>query len=191
MTPTERGLLAAVSARPDDALGRLVYADWLEAEAGGDGPQRGAYLRAWCELLTIRVRDLDAYAMAAERLEALGAGLDADWLAAVGATRFHLTDPIEVAGRAEAFFLRYGGSEGLLDARVAAVMSTGGDWEVRYTTVADNRALWPPGDAGRVLERLSVDRATGRVHMMDARGRRARTHHPDSCAPSETDGRNP
>ena len=180
MTPTERGLLAAVADWPNDALTRQVYADWLEAEGGGDGPRRGAFLRAWCELLPVNVRDLDGYAEGAERLEALAAGLDADWLAAVDAKRFHLVYPAEVCCRAEAFFTRFGGSAGLLDARSGSVIDDGVAWDVYYTTGSDP-------DLGR----LRVDRATGRVHMMNSDGRPARTHHPDRDEPSEPDGRHP
>lgn len=184
ITPTERGLLAAVADAPDDALTRLVYADWLEAEAGTDGPRRGEYLRAWCDMLPVSVRDLDAYAEAAEALESLAAGLNGDWLAAVQSWRFHLVDPVDVAARAEAFFLRYGGAARLIDARLMTVLSTGGDWEVRYTTAARGRT------AARVARHLAVVRATGRVHMMTPSGRRTGTHHPNTIAPSETDGRN-
>ena len=172
MTPTEQGLLAAIPAQPNDPFLRLIYADWLEAEAGGDGPRRGAYLRAWCAMLPILVRDLDRYSEAAEALEALAAGLPAEWIAAVEATRFHLGSPHLVITRAETFFLRYGGSAELIDARPIGVFSTGGDWEVRYSTGAMNTRF------------LTVERATGRVHMIDSRGRRIGTHHPDTLAPS-------
>ena len=178
MSPAERALLAAARDDPADALTRLVYADWLEGE--GDDPRRGAYLRAWCAMLAADLRELDEYAEGAELLESLANRLDVDWLAAVGAARFHLTDPEQVAHRVEAFFLRFGGSAGLLDARAFAVYGSGGDWEVWYET------------AGRPSPvALCVERSTGRVHMMDERGRRARTHHPDHTAPSRTDGRHP
>ena len=187
MSPTERGLLAAVQDRPADALTRLVYADWLEGEASD--PRRGAYLRAWCAMLAVSVRELDEYAEGAEALESLAEGLDADWLAAVGATRFHLTDYEPVAGRVEAFFLRFGGSCGLIDARVMSIDDAGGGWTVRYITGPD--ALAFSRGAAVLSKRLGVTRATGRVHMIGADGRPARTHHPDHTAPSRTDGRNP
>ena len=178
ITPTELGLLAAVADAPDDALARLVYADYLD-DAGGDGPRRGEFLRAWCALLLINVRDLDGYSEAAEALEARAAGLPAEWLAAVQSERFHLADPADVAARVEAFFLRYGGSPGLIDARISSVHSTGGDWEIRYTIPSIE--LSPVLRSSRFL---AVERATGRVHMIASRGRRAGTHRPDTLAPS-------
>ena len=45
MTETERLLVKAIRANPDDDLPRLVYADWLEGDAEPRQPERAAWIR--------------------------------------------------------------------------------------------------------------------------------------------------
>ena len=49
MTDIERAFLAAIAAEPDADVHRLVYADWLDEQAGEATP-RGEFIRVQCEL---------------------------------------------------------------------------------------------------------------------------------------------
>lgn len=51
MHPTERGLLDAIIAEPDDDTPRLIYADWLDENGRGE---RAEFIRAQCLLASLR-----------------------------------------------------------------------------------------------------------------------------------------
>lgn len=175
----ELAFLAAVRDRPNDALTRLVFADWLDERDTDETRTKARFLRVWCDLADTPLTDLEGYTTRADELEALRPRLDPDWLAAVDGARFHVAAPDAARLRAEAFLLRHGRTE----ARVGEVTANGADFLVRYADMADGFA---PGDKF-VLPfegRLKVDRATGRVHDPDARFRPPPT--PAAVVPTAT-----
>ncbi len=77
MTPEDDAFIRTIVDSPGDDLPRLVYADWLDER----GDPRGAYLRAeleWAKPWRDGNRPGDA-----SEVRALGAGLDAVWVARV------------------------------------------------------------------------------------------------------------
>jgi len=78
MTVTERDLLAQLTATPDDAAVRLVYADWLEQR----GDRRGAFLRACDPVWALEPDHPERLAREAE-LSRLRVGIDPAWLAVI------------------------------------------------------------------------------------------------------------
>ena len=73
MNPTERALLDAVLATPEDDLPRLVYADWLEENGN---PERAAFIRVQCSDAAAGQYTSDAKSV---RFYRPYAGIGADW----------------------------------------------------------------------------------------------------------------
>jgi uncharacterized protein (TIGR02996 family) len=71
MSETERALLAAIIAAPDDDTPRLVYADWLDEYGDAAGRARAEFIRAQCE--QERLPDDD------DRIPQLGERINALW----------------------------------------------------------------------------------------------------------------
>jgi uncharacterized protein (TIGR02996 family) len=78
MTVTERDPFDQLSATPDDAALRMVYADWLEQR----GDRRGAFLRA-CDRVWAMAPDHPARLAHETELSRLRLGLDPAWLAVI------------------------------------------------------------------------------------------------------------
>jgi uncharacterized protein (TIGR02996 family) len=78
MSDEEPAFLRAVSLHPQDAVARLVYADWLDDR----GDPRGEYLRLLCAAAGWQEPAADREQVVG-RLQHLGVGLAPDWVAAV------------------------------------------------------------------------------------------------------------
>jgi uncharacterized protein (TIGR02996 family) len=80
----DAAFLRAITAAPDDAAPRLVYADWLDER----GDPRGEFIRLQTAMDALPVSG-EAYAARRPRREALRAEIDPAWLAAMGYTLRH------------------------------------------------------------------------------------------------------
>src|SRR5688572_24395000 len=86
---TEAGFLQAIRERPDDAVHRLVYADWLDER----DDRRGEFLRVHLALRGLPP-DHPHRPGGEQELSVLRKGLDPRWLAVVEPERAHLyADP--------------------------------------------------------------------------------------------------
>lgn len=162
----ELAFLAAVRDRPNDALTRLVFADWLDERETDESRTKARFLRVWCELADTPLTDLEGYTTRADELEALRTRLDPDWLAAVEGTPCHVATPDAARQRAEAFLQRHGRTE----ATVGEVTANGADFLVRYADMADGFTFADEFVLAFDCV-LKVERATGRVHDVDSRFR--------------------
>ena len=81
--PTESDFLREIATRPDDAVLRLIYADWLDEHPNPRGRVRAELIRIEVELWTQPVF-ADRYWALKPRRNELRRTCDAEWLAALG-----------------------------------------------------------------------------------------------------------
>jgi uncharacterized protein (TIGR02996 family) len=89
----EMMFLRALQKKPNDAVTRLVYADWLEEEAPPGGADRAAYLRVEAEWADLPEEDERRPALE-EKLRALTEKLDIGWVALVSQRKIENCDAL-------------------------------------------------------------------------------------------------
>src|SRR5262245_3475564 len=100
---TQRDLLAAIAAAPDDDGVRLVYADWLEDHGQHD---RAQLIRIQCRLACLSPRHRDRQALEDQERELLGrhqAAWDLECGTGVSVGQYHRGFPVLLVMSADLF----------------------------------------------------------------------------------------